>query len=134
MAGVRTLNPSGLATPTASYSQGAVAGPWVAVAGQVGVGADGKPAAGIEAQTRQMLENVKRVLEATGLGLDDVFSTTVYLTDMANYKGFDRVYGEIFGAHRPPRATVKADLVHPALLVEVQALAWREAPAGQELR
>ena len=65
------------------------------------------------------------VLREAGLGLTDVVSTTVYVTDFADYELFDQVWQECFGEHKPARATVKAELVHPALLIEVQAIAAR---------
>ena len=123
------INPSDVMTPQGGYSQGIEAGGMVFVAGQVGVDKEGQPVGDFKmaAQTRQTLANVAAVLREAGLGLKDVVSTTVYVTDFADYKLFDQVWQECFGDHRPARATVKADLVHPTLLVEVQAIAIRPA-------
>ena len=79
------------------------------------------------AQTRQTLANVAAVLRDAGLGLKDVVSTTVFVKDFTDYKLFDEVWQECFGDHKPARATVKADIVFPVLLVEVQAIAVRPA-------
>ena len=127
---MRTLNPDDVMVPQGGYVQGVQAGGLVFVAGQVGVDRDAKPVGdfGIAAQTRQTIANVESVLREAGLGLQDVVSTTVYLTDFADYAEFDRVWQECFGAHKPARATVKAELVLPALLVEVQAIAAHPAP------
>ena len=124
---MKIINPNDVMAPQGGYVQGVDAGGMVFVAGQVGVDQHGHPVGdfGIAAQTRQTLANVAAVLREAGLGLKDVVSTTVYVTDFADYKLFDQVWQECFGNHKPARATVKADLVHPSLLVEVQAIAVR---------
>ena len=77
------------------------------------------------AQTRQTIANIVAVLAEAGATLADVVSTTVYVKEFSEYKIFDQVWQECFGTHRPARATVKTELVHPALLVEIQAIAVR---------
>jgi reactive intermediate/imine deaminase len=111
--------------PAAAYSHAVKAGSHVFVAGQIPVDRDGNIVGDgdIAAQTRQTIQNVEAVLRAAGGSLTDVVSTTVYLTDMANFAEYDRVYDEYFGDFRPARATVRADLVNPKLLVEIQAIA-----------
>ena len=74
-----------------------------------------------------MVLTTSAVLAEAGATLADVVSTTVYVKDFSEYKLFDQVWQECFGAHRPARATVKAELVHPSLLVEIQAIAVRQA-------
>jgi 2-iminobutanoate/2-iminopropanoate deaminase len=124
------VNPSSMSTPAAAYSQGLAVGNFVFVAGQVAFDADMNVVGGddVAAQTRQAIANVEAVLNATGAGLEDVVSTTVYLTSFDGYKEYDRAYAECFGDHKPARATVRADLVLPELLVEIQAIAYRERP------
>ena len=121
------LNPETVAKPGPGYSQGVRATGTVFVAGQVAIDAAGAIVGkdDIAAQTRQTLENVRLVLAAGGMDLTHVVSTTAYLTSFAHYKVFCAVWCEVFGDHRPARASVKADLVHPDLLVEIQAIAVR---------
>ncbi|HKY92169.1 MAG TPA: RidA family protein [Nevskiaceae bacterium] len=122
---MKILNPHDVMVPQGGYSQGVSAGGMVFVAGQVGVDHNGQPVGdfGMAAQTRQTLANVAAVLRDAGLSLRDVVSTTVYVKDFTDYKVFDQVWQECFGDHKPARATVRAELVHPSLLVEVQAIA-----------
>ena len=124
---METLNPSKVARPGPGYSQGVAAGGVIYVAGQVAVAVDGQIVGkgDVAAQTRQTLENVRQVLSAGGLDLRDIVSTTVYLTDLSSYRVFSETWCEVFGEHRPARATVKAELVHPDLLIEIQAIATR---------
>lgn len=124
---MKIINPNDVMVPQGGYSQGVEAGGMVFVAGQVGIDKAGQPVGdfGMAAQTRQTLANVAAVLREAGLVLKDVVSTTVYVKDFTDYKLFDQAWQECFGDHKPARATVKADLVHPSLLVEVQAIAVR---------
>ena len=122
---MEVINPKDILPPQGGYSQGIKAGNLIFVAGQVGVDAHGKPAGdgGIAAQTRQTIANLAAVLRDAGAALSDVVSTTVFIKDLTEYAAFDSVWQECFGAHKPARATVKADLVHPLLLIEIQAIA-----------
>ena len=126
---MKIINPGTVMPPQGGYSQGIQAGDLIFVAGQVGVDAHGKPTgdAGMAAQTRQTIANIVAVLAEAGATLADVVSATVYVKDLSEYEVFDQVWQECFGTHRPARATVKAELVHPALLVEIQAIAVRPA-------
>ena len=127
---MHVLNPPELFTPAAGYSQGIAAGNLIFVAGQVSFDSDMKVVGegDVAAQTRQTLANVEAVLKSAGASLKDVVSTTVFLKSFERYKEYDEVYMECFGDHRPARATVRADLVLPNLLVEIQAIAWRKEP------
>ena len=125
---MKIINPVDVMAPMGGYAQGVDAGGMVFVAGQAGVDRDARLVGeDMAAQTRQTLANVAAVLRDAGLGLKDVVSTTVFVKDFTDYQLFDEVWQECFGDHKPARATVKADLVYPELLVEVQAIAVRPA-------
>lgn len=121
----RSLNPSSV-PPSPFYSQGIEVPPGrtVHVSGQVGIGADGTPAEGIGAQTRQAVANVHAVLSEAGLGPEHIVSQRVYLTSGESVPGFVEAAAEFVGAD-PPATTllVVAGLADPALLVEVEAVA-----------
>jgi 2-iminobutanoate/2-iminopropanoate deaminase len=104
--------PSGL-----PFSQGVQAGNLLFVAGQVGTGD------GVREQTRSALDGVRAVLAEVGADLTNVVSATVFLTDVADFAAYNEAWVEAFGDHRPARATVRADLMVPGPLVEVQAIA-----------
>lgn len=123
---MRILQPDDVMVPPGGYSQGVAAtGDLVFVAGQVAVDRDGNlvGAGDMRRQTRQTLENVASILAAGGASPADVVKTTVYVTSFEAYKEFDEEYTAFFGDHRPARATVRADLVLPPLLVEIEAIA-----------
>jgi 2-iminobutanoate/2-iminopropanoate deaminase len=78
---------------------------------------------GIVEQTRQVLENLKAVLEAGGASLDTVIKATVFLKNMADFAALNEVYGLYLGKAKPARSTVAvADLPRGAL-VEIDMVA-----------
>ena len=103
---------------------------WIFVSGTIGTFADGTLPATVAEQTAQTLENVKAHLGAAGSSLDDVVSTTVYLTDREEFAAMNEVYVRYFTTTpRPARATVCFPLVHEEHLVEISAIARRGARA-----
>ena len=122
---MEVFNPADVLPPRGGYSQGIKAGNLIFVAGQVGVDALGKPTGdgGMAAQTRQSIANLAAVLRDAGAALTNVVSATVFIKDFTEYAVFDSVWQECFGGHKPARATVKAELAHPMLLIEIQAIA-----------
>jgi reactive intermediate/imine deaminase len=122
---VERFSPSTMMKPLGSYCQSARRGPIVATAGVAAVDAAGKVVGGndIEAQTRATLDNLKLALEAAGASIADVVKVTCFITDFANYKGFNRAFDDYFSKDPPAPATVRADLVIPELLIEIDAIA-----------
>ncbi len=85
---------------------------------------------GIEAETRQAIENLRAVLEAAGSGLDRVLKVTVFLTDLASdFEGMNRIYAGYFGAGPPARTTVEVRALPRGARVEMDAVAL--CPAGR---
>lgn len=78
---------------------------------------------GIEAETRQVMTNLRAVLEAAGTGLDHVLKTTIYLIDMGHFATVNEIYGESFLAEPPARSTVAVRQLPKGALVEVDAVA-----------
>ncbi len=119
---------SQLSTPTGIMSQGikAPAGNMVFVSGQVARNSQGETVGigDIEAQTRQVLENVKAVLAEGGATLDDVVKVTVFVTDVGDYAAIHKVRGEYFSAPYPASTMVEVSaLVNPDLKIEIEAIA-----------
>lgn len=107
------------------YSQALVGNGFLFGSGQIAIDPDKKAiiAEGIEEQTRQVLENIKAVLTAAGMDLQNIIKTTVYLTDMANFQGMNRVYIEQFGGHKPARATVQVGAIPLNGLIQLDYVA-----------
>jgi len=78
---------------------------------------------GIAAQTRQVLENLKGVLIASGSSLDRVVKATVFLKNMADFAAMNEVYAEYLGSARPARSTVAVAELPRGALVEIDLVA-----------
>jgi 2-iminobutanoate/2-iminopropanoate deaminase len=107
------------------YSQAVRAGGFVFTAGQIPLDpATGRLVeGGIEAQTRQVLTNLSAVLQAAGTSLADVTKTTVFLTDMGDFKAMNGVYAEFFPAAPPARSTVQVAALPLGARIEIEAVA-----------
>jgi len=106
------------------FSPAVRAGDFVYVSGQVPANAAGEiVAGGIEAQTRQVMENVKAVLALAGAGFDDVCKCTCWLADARDFGAFNRVYMGYFPNGRPARSTTEARLMVDAK-VEIDVVAY----------
>ena len=83
------------------------------------------PEGGVQEQTRQSLTNAKAILEAAGLGLQQVVKTTVFLADMADFAAMNEVYAQFFTAPFPARSAVAVKTLPKGALVEIECLAAR---------
>ena len=109
------------------FSQVVEANGFVFLAGQVGnrPGESNAVTGGIDAETRQMLDNVGRLLEAAGLSYRDVVKTTVYLRDFTEFGAMNSVYREYFPSDPPTRATVGVTMLARDFRVEIEVTAAR---------
>ncbi|MDH4221961.1 MAG: RidA family protein [candidate division Zixibacteria bacterium] len=78
---------------------------------------------GIEKETRQVLENIKGVLEEAGSSLSRVVKTTVYLKDMKDFPLMNQVYAEYFKENPPARTTVQVAELPKGAKIEIEAVA-----------
>jgi 2-iminobutanoate/2-iminopropanoate deaminase len=122
---IDTVSTNGAPRAIGPYSQALRAGGFLFTAGQVGFDpATGELVdGGIAEQTRQVLANIRAILEAGGSGLGQVVKTTVFLVDMADFAAMNEVYAEAFGAHRPARSTVAVAALPRGARVEIEAVA-----------
>lgn len=107
------------------YSQAVRVGDLVFFSGQVALdpGTQQMVTAGIEAETRQVLDNLQAVVEAAGLTLQHVVKTTVYLADFADYPTVNQIYAEYFTGVAPARAAVAVKTLPKNARVEIDAIA-----------
>ena len=78
---------------------------------------------GIEEQTRQVLNNLRSVLEAAGSSFEHVVKTTVFLKDMNDFAKMNAIYAEYFGENRPARSTVAVAGLPKGGIVEIEVIA-----------
>lgn len=111
------------------YSQGVIANGLIYTAGQVPIDPQTGEIVegGIEAQTRQSLENIKAILEAAGTNLSHVIKTTVFLQSMDDFAKMNAVYADYLGEQSPARSTVQVARLPLNVLVEIDVIALVEA-------
>ena len=107
------------------YSQAIKANGFLFVSGQLPIDPkSGKfPAGGIEAQTRQSLENLKGILEEANISFENVVKTTVLMQDLENFTAMNAVYDEYFTKNHPARVCVEVAKLPQNALVEIEAIA-----------
>ena len=133
---------AGAPDPVAPFSHAVEADGWVFVTGQMpftGTSKDSPYPEGIEAQTRQVMENLKRVLAGCRLGLEDVVAARVFLTHFdEDYAKMNAVYASYFAAgRRPARTCVGVTALARGARVEIDLIArraGRSAEAGRAAR
>lgn len=111
--------------PIGPYSQAVISGNLVFCSGQIAINPQsGEMAApDIASQTRQVLQNLQAVLEKSGSTLSHVLKTTVYLSDMQNFPGFNAEYAKFFPTNPPARATIQVGALPKNALVEIELVA-----------
>lgn len=113
--------------PIGPYSQAVKSGKFLFVSGQLAIDPkeDKIVASDTAAQTCQVMENIKAILQAADYCLRDVVSTTVYLASLRQFDEFNREYTKYFNGDFPSRTTVACELKAGAL-VEISAVAYKE--------
>lgn len=113
--------------PVGPYSQAVEAGGFLFCSGQISI--DPKTnqvnTGPIDEQAKQVMENIRAVLDKAGLGFKDVVKTTIYLTNMADFTTVNEVYGKYFTAEPPARSTIAVAALPKGVQVEIEVLAKR---------
>ena len=124
---IERINPPGSAAPRGPYSPAVRAGDFIFVSGQVPV----NPATGqllnadIATETRQVLNNIKAILDGCGASMADVVRCGVFLLEGSEFAAMNAVYAEFFGEAKPARTTVVSGFAMPGLRVEIDAIAYK---------
>jgi reactive intermediate/imine deaminase len=124
-ADIRAIIPKNGVPPIGPYSPGVLAGDYLYVSGQGAKRPDGQMPATFAEQTRQTLENVKKVVESAGLTMKNVVYAQVYLDDIHNFAAMNRIYAEYFGDTPPARAAIGVAKLPGGTPVEINAVAVR---------
>jgi 2-iminobutanoate/2-iminopropanoate deaminase len=111
--------------PAGHYSQAIVHNGLVFVSGQLPIDplTGDKKTGPIEDQTKQVLNNLAAILEASGSSLARVLKITIYISDISLWGKVNEVYSEFFGEHRPARAVVPTRDLHFGFKIELEAIA-----------
>jgi 2-iminobutanoate/2-iminopropanoate deaminase len=124
---IQRISPPGAPAPRGPYSPAVRAGDTVYVSGQVPVDPiTGQVISGdVSTETRQVLNNIKSILEGCGASMSQVVRCGVYLINAADFQAMNAVYSEFFGDAKPARTTIiVAALPLPGAKVEIDAVAY----------
>src|SRR5579863_9092867 len=127
---IERISPPGAPTPRGPYSPAVRAGDTIYVAGQIPIDPiTGQVISGdIQLETRQVLTNIKNILEGCGSSMAAVVRCGVYLIDAGDCKAMNEVYAEFFGDAKPARTTIiVAALPLKDAKIEIDAIAYTGA-------
>ena len=126
---VTTIAPTDVARPGGHYSHATRFGDLVFTSGQLGVRADGSHTADrpFEEQVRQALANMLAALRAAGAQPRDILKVTAYIVGVDLWPRFNAIYSEVMGDAKPARTVVPVPELHYGYLIEVDAIAARQA-------
>lgn len=106
------------------YSHAVKGGKMLYISGQLGLDPiTGELVEGVEEQARVALSNLKAVLSAAKMGMEDVVKTTVFLTDMGDFAAINGIYAEAFGDTKPARSCIAVSALPKGGAFEIEAIA-----------
>lgn len=125
--GIKSVYTENAPAPIGPYSQGVVGQGLLFISGQIAI----DPASGnlildsIEAETQQVMENIKAILVSAGSNFDKSFKASIFLKDLNNFDAVNKIYGSYFkdGAHFPARETVQVSALPKNVNVEISLIA-----------
>jgi 2-iminobutanoate/2-iminopropanoate deaminase len=122
----QAISTGGAAAAIGPYSQAIRSGDMLFCSGQLGIDpATGELVEGVEAQAERALRNIQSVLDAAGLGFDDVVKTTIFLADIGDFAVVNAVYARFMPDPPPARSTIQVAALPKAGRVEIEAIARR---------
>ena len=125
----QAIQTNGAPAAIGPYSQAIRTGDTVYCSGQLGLDpATGELVEGVEAQAERALRNLQSVLDAAGLGFDDVVKTTIFLADIGDFATVNAVYARHMPDPPPARSTIGVGALPKGGLVEIELVARRMLP------
>lgn len=121
------INTDKAPAPVGPYSQAVESGGFLFCSGQIAINpATNQVLTGpAEEQAKQVMENIKAVLDKAGLSFKNVVKTTIYLIDMNDFATVNEVYGKYFTEQPPARSTIAVQALPKGVHVEIEVLAKR---------
>ena len=121
---MKVVNTSKAPEALGPYSHATVINGLVFTSGQIPLNLDGEIVSDdVKAQTKQVLENVKVVLNEAGSNIDSVIKATIFIADMNEFQNINEVYGEYFAEHQPARSCVEVARLPKDVKVEIELIA-----------
>ena len=122
----QAIQTNGAPAAIGPYSQAIRSGDLVFCSGQIGLDpATGELVDGVEAQAERAIRNLASVLDAAGLGFDDVVKTTIFLVDFNDFATVNEIYARFMPDPPPARSTIGVGALPKGARVEIEAIARR---------
>ena len=123
---IERLTPPGVPIPRGPYSPAVRAGDFIYVSGQVAVdpATDKMVTGDVQVETRQVLNNIKQILESSGASMADVVKCSVFIGNGGDFAAMNAVYAEFFGNDKPARSTIVCGFVAD-IKVEIDCVAYK---------
>lgn len=112
--------------PIGPYSQGILKNNTLYISGQIALSRGDNAFLinkDIQQETRQVMFNIGEILKKADMNYNHIVKTTIYVTDLSNFKAVNDIYGEFFRSNQPARETVQVDSLHRGAKVEISAIA-----------
>jgi len=110
--------------PIGAYVQAVKTDNFIFVSGQIPLNTNGEIVGNdIETQTKQVLENIKAILSETACSMENVVKATIYLNDMNNFSGMNKVYAEYFPKNPPARVAIEVRRLPKDVKIEIDVIA-----------
>lgn len=123
------IEPKNSPKPVGPYSHAVRVGDLLFCSGQIPLNREGiLVEGGVKEQTRQVLENVKAILQDQSLTFENVVKATVFMTDLGEFADMNGVYGEFFKSNFPARSTVQVAALPKGARVEIEVVACYPTP------
>lgn len=126
--GMKFIESVGGVNPVGHYSTGVLLeNGFLFLSGQISIDSNGVIIGStVGEQTKNILNNISRILSELGYSKEDVFRVVVYITDISKFQEFNEVYKEFFGNHKPVRTTVEVKGLPKGALVEIEVSAFKK--------
>ena len=128
MSSTKVIKTSNAPDPVGPYNQAIKAGNFIYCSGQIAIDPVSNKISclgNIEKETAQVLKNLLAVLNAGGASAEDVIKTTIYLTDLKNFKTVNDIYSDFFKVENPPaRACIEVSSLPKGVLIEIECVAF----------
>ena len=129
MSEIKAVETPSAPSPVGPYNQAILAGEWLFCSGQIALDpftGEMKGKDDIEEETKQVLKNLKAVIEASGLKTEHVVRTTIYLVNLKDFEKVNNIYAETFNkGFSPARACIEVSALPKGGKVEIDCIAWR---------
>ena len=123
------VEPKNAPKPVGPYSHAVRVGDLLFCSGQIPLNKEGNIVeGGVPEQTRQVLENVKAILQDQSLRFENVVKATVFMTNLGEFAEMNKVYGEYFTGNYPARSTVQVAALPKGARVEIEVIACYPTP------